>query len=179
MTAVTHPPRPAHPPAIAWRFIARLALMALVWLGMNGTDWSSWIVGGPVVFAAAWVSVTLLPDTRWRLSAGGAIAFAGFFLRESLRGGWGVARHALSAPLAISPGLLRHRFHLPPGPARWLFCNTISLLPGTAVVAIEGDWLCAHVLDLSPQSAEELRDLEHRVAALFGLAWVEHGEIKP
>jgi hypothetical protein len=47
------------------------------------------------------------------------------------------------------------------------------------VVAIEGDSLCAHVLDLSPQSAAELRDLEGRIAALFGLAWVEHEETKP
>ena len=153
--------------------------MAVIWLGFNGTDWRSWMVGGPMVLAAAWLSLSLLPAITWHWSVGEAIRFGGYFLRESLRGGWGVARHALSAPLAISPGLLRHRFHLPPGPARWLFCNTISLLPGTAVVAIEGDWLCAHVLDLSPQSAEELRDLEHRVAALFGLAWVEHGETKP
>ena len=113
------------------------------------------------------------------LVGGGAIRFGGYFLRESLRGGWGVARHALSAPLAISPGLLRHTLHLPPGSARWFFCNTISLLPGTAVVAIEGDSLCVHVFDLSPKSAEELRDLEHRVAALFGLAWAEQGETKP
>ena len=96
-----------------------------------------------------------------------------------MRGGWGVARHAWSAPLVISPGLLSHRFQLPPGPARWFFCNTISLLPGTAVVAIEGDSLCAHVLGPSEQSAEELRDLECRVAALFGLARVEPGETKP
>lgn len=166
-------------PATARRFAARAVLMALIWFGFNGADWSSWIVGGPVVIAAAWISVKLLPAIPWHWSVSGALAFAGFFLRESLRGGWGLARHALSARLAISPGLLRHKFHLPPGPARWFFCNTISLLPGTAVVAIEGDSLCAHVLDLSPQSAEELRDLECRVAALFGLARVEHGEPRP
>ena len=152
--------------------------MAVMWLGFNGTDWSSWMVGGPMVLVAAWLSIRLLPASTWHWSVGEAIRFGGYFLRESLRGGWGVARHAFARPLGISPGLLFHRFHLPPGPARWFFCNTISLLPGTAVVAIEGDSLCAHVLDLSPQSAEELRDLEGRVAALFGLAWVEDGETR-
>ena len=166
-------------PATARRFVARGMLMALIWLGLNGTDWRSWMVGGPMVLAAAWLSLRLLPATTWHWSVGEAIRFGGYFLRESLRGGWGVARHALSARLAISPGFLRYQFRLPPGPARWFFCNTISLLPGTAVVAIEGDSLWAHVLDLSPQSAEELRDLERRVAALFGLAQVEHGEAKP
>ena len=71
------------------RFLARTALMALVWLGVNATDGKSWIVGGPAVLTAAWVSVKLLPVRSWRCSLPGAIAFAGFFLRESLRGGWG------------------------------------------------------------------------------------------
>ena len=132
-----------------------------------------------MVLAAASLSIRLLPAGTWHWSVGAAIRFGGYFLRESWRGGWGVARHAFARPLGMSPGLLRYALHLPPGPARWFFCNTISLLPGTAVVAVEGDSLCAHVLDLSPQSAEELRDLEHRVAALFGLAWVENGETKP
>ncbi len=176
MTAVTHPARPAHTPAVAGRFIARLALMALVWLGMNGTDWSSWLVGGPVVFAAAWVSVRLLPDTRWRLSAGGAIAFAGFFLRESLRGGWDVAWRALSPALPLSPAVVCFPLHLPPGSARLLFCGAISLLPGTAVVAITAGSICVHVLDASPRVEEELRELEDHVAALFGLRLPEPEE---
>ncbi len=151
--------------------------MALVWLGMNGTDWSSWIVGGPVVLAAAWVSVTLLPDARWRLSAGGAIAFAGFFLRESLRGGWDVAWRALSPALPLSPAIVCFPLHLPPGSARLLFCGAISLLPGTAVVAITDGSICVHVLDVSPRVEEELRELEDHVAALFGLRLPEPGEV--
>jgi len=169
MTAVPHPVRPAHPPAVAGRFIARLVLMALVWSGMNGADWRSWLVGGPIVLAAALVSVTLLPDTRWRLSAGGAIAFAGFFLRESLRGGWDVARRALSPALPLSPAIVCFPLHLPRGSARLLFCGAISLLPGTAVVAIADGHICIHVLDASPRVEEELRELEDHVAALFGL----------
>jgi multicomponent Na+:H+ antiporter subunit E len=169
MTTGTQPARPAHPPTAAGRFVARLALMALVWWGMNGTDWRSWLVGGPAVVAAAWVSVRLLPDARWRLSAGGAIAFAGFFLRESLRGGWDVARRTLSPALPLSPAIVCVPLHLPPGSARVLFCAAISLLPGTAVVAIADGSICVHALDASPRVEDELRELEDRVAALFGL----------
>ncbi len=143
--------------------------MALLWLGLNGEDWSSWIVGGPVAFAAAWISVKLLPAIPWHWSVGSAIAFAGWFLRESLRGGWDVARRALSPKLALSPAIVRVPLHLPPGAARWFFCNAISLLPGTAVVAITEESLCVHTLDFSPGVEEELRGLEARVAALFGL----------
>jgi multicomponent Na+:H+ antiporter subunit E len=143
--------------------------MALIWLGLNGTDWSSWIVGGPVAFAAAWISVKLLPTLSWHWSVGGAIAFAGWFLRESLRGGWDVAWRALSPKLALSPAIVCVPLHLPPGAARLFFCSAISLLPGTAVVAVAEESLCVHALDFSPRVEEELRELEDRVAALFGL----------
>lgn len=180
MTTELSIPLPSPPPlGVTRRLLTRGVFLALLWLGLNGTDWRSWMVGGPVVLASAWLSVRLLPASSWRWSVGGAIRFAAFFLWESWRGGWGVARHAFATPLKISPGFLRHEFRLGPGPARWFFCNTISLLPGTSVVAIEGGALVAHVLDLSPQSARELRELERRIAALFGLAWVERGEVAP
>jgi multicomponent Na+:H+ antiporter subunit E len=143
--------------------------MALIWLVLNGADWSSWIVGGPVVVAAAWISVKLLPEIPWHWSVGGAITFAGWFLRESLRGGWDVAWRALSPKLPVSPGIVCVPLRLPPGAVRWFFCNAVSLLPGTAVVAIMEESLCVHALDYSPRVEDELRELEVRVAALFGL----------
>lgn len=179
MTTNPEPDRTPPPPTVARRFLARLALMALIWLGFNGADWSSWIVGGPVVMAAAWISVRLLPAIPWHWSVCGAIAFAGFFLRESLRGGWDVACRALSPRLPLAPAILCVPFHLPPGAARLFFCAAISLLPGTAVVAIAKDTLCIHALDGSPRVTEELRELEDRVAALFRLALPGKKEVAP
>jgi multicomponent Na+:H+ antiporter subunit E len=169
MIAIPQQAQPPCCPALAGRFLARLALFALIWLGLNGTDWSSWIVGGPMVIAAACISVKLLPDIPWHWSLGGAIAFAGWFLRESLRGGWDVACRALSPGLALSPASVCVPLHLPPGAARLFFCSAISLLPGTAVVAIAEGNLYVHALDGSPRVEKELRELESRVAALFGL----------
>jgi multicomponent Na+:H+ antiporter subunit E len=159
------------------RWLRRALGLALIWLGCNGLDGASWLVGGPVVLAAAAVSLKLAPTIPWRWTVRGALGFGWFFLCESLRGGWGVARHALSPQLRFSPGLVRHPLHLPPGPARLFFCNVISLLPGTAVVEIETDALCAHVLDLSPEAGRELRDLERRVAVLFGVALQRREEV--
>lgn len=153
--------------------------MALLWLGFNGLDGVSWIVGGPVVLAAAWISVKLLPAIPWRWSPGGALAFAGFFLRESVRGGWDVARRALSPRLPLSPDIVCHRFHLPAGPSRLFLCSAISLLPGTAVVAIADETICVHVLDWTPRVGAELGELERRVGALFGLELMKDKEIAP
>ena len=157
-------------PAGSRRFLARFALMALIWLGLNGADWGSWIVGGPVVLAATGISLRLPPANVWRWSARGAIAFAGFFLRTSLRGGWDVAWRALSPKRPLAPEFVRVPFHLPPGPGRLFFCGAISLLPGTAVVAITEDSLLIHALDHASSVEVDLRELEVRVAALFGLA---------
>jgi multicomponent Na+:H+ antiporter subunit E len=142
--------------------------MALIWLGLNGTDWASWTVGGPVVLASAWISMKLLPATTWRGSWAGAVPFAVFFLHESVRGGWDVARRALSPGLRLTPAIMCYVDRLPPGPARLFFCSVISLLPGTAVVAIAEKSLRIHVLDSGPQAEAELQELERRVAALFG-----------
>jgi multisubunit Na+/H+ antiporter MnhE subunit len=57
-----------------------------------------------------------------------------------------------------------------------LFCASISLLPGTAVVAITDGSIRVHVLDASPRVDDELRELEDRVAALFGLRLTEPEE---
>ena len=162
------------PPAYR-RFLARLLLMALIWLGLNGTDLASWTIGAPVAVAAAWVSLKLLPASSWRCSLVGALCFAGFFIRESLRGGWDVARHALSPRLQMSPAIVCYQLRLPTDSARLFFCSAISLLPGTAVVGIEGSSICIHVLDHSPRVEEELRELEERVGAIFGLGW-SHGD---
>ncbi len=159
------------------RGLRRAGWMALLWLGLNGADWSSWIIGGPVVIAAAWISVRLLPAIPWHWSVSGAIAFIGFFLRESLRGGWDVAWRALSPGRALSPAIVCHPFHLPPGPSRLFFCGAINLLPGTAVVSIAEAKVCVHVLDTSLRAEEGLRTLERRVAALFGVEWTRETEV--
>ena len=169
-------PQAVSPPvkSAARRFFARLAFISLLWLGLNGTDWASWLMGAPVVLAAAVVSQRMCPARPWRWSARGAAIFAGFFLRESVRGGWDVAWRAMSPRVCLSPAILPFSPRLPAGTARLFFCNTISLLPGTAVVAIEDDRIHIHLLDETTTREEDLRVLEERVAGLFGLTLPRH-----
>jgi multicomponent Na+:H+ antiporter subunit E len=155
------------------RYIARVALMAAIWFGLNGTDWSSWLIGVPAVLAASTLSVALLPPVSWHWSPRGTVWFAGFFLRESLRGGWEVARYALSPGETVRPEVIWYRFTLPAGPARLFFCSAVSLLPGTSIIIINEQRACVHVLNSSPHTDQELRRIERRVAALFALKETE------
>lgn len=176
MTDNDSPTQLSRLPAPANRWAARLFWLALLWFGLNGPDWKSWLVGGPVVVAAAWISVKLLPAHSWQWSARGALGFAGFFLRESWRGGWDVAWRALSPRRPLAPALVRYPLRLPAGAARLFFASVIGLLPGTVVVAIAADHFWVHVLEESPRVEVELRNLESRVARLFGAPLAEGKE---
>jgi len=153
------------------RGAARAVLFALAWAALTGADPASWIVGAPVVLAAAAISAWWLPPAapaagRWR----GAPAFLWLFLNGSLRGGLDVARRAFDPRLPIAPGFVPYRTALPPGPARVLFANVVCLLPGTVVTGIDGPLMEIHALDVSADVAAELRRIESRVAGLFEVA---------
>jgi multicomponent Na+:H+ antiporter subunit E len=132
-----------------------------------------------VVVVASLLSLRLLPAAHWKWRLGGAVRFLAFFVVESVRGGWDVAWRALAPRPRLAPGLLTYAPRLPAGAARWLFCNAVSLLPGTAVVAIEPERLTVHALAAGPEALRELQRLEERVAGLFGLGDRAAREAKP
>lgn len=145
-------------------------LLAVLWTTLNGADVRSWIVGGPAVLAGGWIANRLGTGERWRLSAAGLARFMVFFLVESTRGGWDVARRAVSPRMPLRPGIVCYPVRLPAGAARVFFYGVISLLPGTAVVRVDENQVCVHALEaVSEESSGALRVLEDRVAAVFGV----------
>lgn len=155
------PLRPSH-------LLGRIGVLTLLWWVVSGGAASSWVVGVPTVLAAALLARPA-PDAAWHLSPLGALRFAAFFLRESLRGGLDVAGRISTRPLRIAPGLLRHRWRLPDGPARALFALCTSLLPGTLVANVGEQELLIHALDVGAPVGDELAALEQRIADLFSL----------
>jgi multicomponent Na+:H+ antiporter subunit E len=110
------------------------------------------------------------PARSWRIRPVGAIRYAGYFVHQSVMGGGvDVAMRAIKPSLPIDPLIVRYRMRLDPEHARVLFADTVSLLPGTLSSGFEGDSLTIHVLDCELAVEESLRDVEERVAGLFGL----------
>ena len=164
-------PRPdATPGRRGWRSLfATVGAVALVWGGLTGWDPASWVFGGPVVAVAAALSFAFPAAPGWRLSPLGALRFAGWFALASARGSLDVAARAIAWRPPLFPGFRSYRTSLPPGAARIVFANAITLLPGTLSVELEDDRIDVHMLDTRADLDAELAPLEARVRALFAL----------
>jgi len=161
-------------PLFTWVFsilaaiLGRGLVFALIWWALAEGHADSWGVGGIGVALALAASLALSPPGRVRLSPSGLPGFIGFFLIQSVRGGVQVAACALRRRMDMVPALLDLPVSLPEGIGRVLLVSTLNLLPGTLSVRIEGDRLRLHVLDARLPIAEEVRDIEARVARLLG-----------
>ena len=147
-----------------------IAGLAGLWWLLSGGGASSWLIGVPVVLAAAWASRRLGGMAAPGLSISGLARLLPFFLRESVRGGVDVARRVLVVPMRIAPGFATYPLRLRHPGARLLFANSVSLLPGTLSVDLRDDCLAIHALDRDSDFASELRRVESAVGRVFGEA---------
>ena len=150
--------------------LSRGLVFALIWWALAEGRADSWGVGGISVALAVTASLALSPAGRMRLSPRELLGFIGFFLIQSVRGGVQVAARALRPRMDLAPALLDLHVGLPEGIGRVLLVNVLNLLPGTLSVRVEGDRLRLHVLDARLPTAEEVRDVEVRIARLLGHA---------
>jgi multicomponent Na+:H+ antiporter subunit E len=150
--------------------LIRSALLGFgTWALYTGLQPGDVEVGIVAACAIAGLSVFRRPDTYW-LRLWAVPGFALFFVGQSLLTGLHVARLALSPSSAWKPGWLTLPSRLPEGPARALFGNLVSLLPGTLCGDLDDDGVHhIHLLQAHRNPEGSLRALERRVARLYGL----------
>jgi multicomponent Na+:H+ antiporter subunit E len=161
-------PTAAHPrPGLA-DAATRGAMLTFVWWVLAEGSWRTPWLAGAVILTALATSFALVPAVAWRLPHRALTRFIPYFLGQSLRGGFDVARRALHPRLLIEPGFIEHELFLAPGPARTAFTGILSLLPGTLSVQMTAEHtIRIHVLDVAGSDTARLRELEQRVALLF------------
>lgn len=151
-------------------FCLRTGILYLVWWAMTEGDLSGLGPGAAVVVLAGLISCRLYPPSGYTLHPVGILAFAGYFISRSVVAGVDVARRLLSPSVPVNPGYLTIESGLPEGGPRWLLANTLSLMPGTLSVRLQGASLELHCLDLSLPIDEGVRAAERKVAGVFGLS---------
>lgn len=150
-------------------FVLWSLTFSFVWWAITGAAEDSWGIGLPVVaLAALWRTVARTQGGV--LSLPGLLRFLPFFAWHSLSGGIDVAWRALRRDSRLAPVIIEMLVRLPPGPARFTFVTAASLLPGTLVVELADDRLQVHALNRFGDFQRDLRLLETRTAALFGLS---------
>lgn len=149
--------------------LLRIAAMAALWLVLTGGELRYWGIVAIAVLGGAFASLLLAPATGLGWSPSGWLRFIPFFLWQSVLGGTDVAFRALSIRPRLDPGYVEYQFRLREEPARVMVANTMSLMPGTLSVSINGSCLRMHVLDRSMPAAERVRDVEEHTARMFRL----------
>jgi len=170
---------PARTPALRIRFftrpLERAVVFAVVWWVVAEADPEGWLFGVPFVVLATAASLALTPSREWRIRPLGAFRYAVYFIQQSVMGGIDVSMRAIKPSLPIDPLIVRYRMRLAPEYARVLFADTVSLLPGTLSSGFEGESMTIHVLDCELDVEQSLRDVEERVAGVFGLPLTAEG----
>lgn len=145
----------------------RLLSAALVWIVLTAGNPSAIAVGVPVVAGAALANALLLPRLPWSPRA--IARFALYFLIQSLKGGFDVARRAFDPQLPLEPGVIAYRLRIDGELPRVALTNTISLLPGTLGADMDETHLYIHALDTRRDIIAGVVRAEERIADLFGL----------
>lgn len=152
-----------------WRSAVRSGVtLAALWWALNPTDPDSWLIGVPAVMLGMATSALLAPIARTRLRLRAVAGVAGVFAWQSVMGALDVAYRALHPRMPVTPGWREVALDLPEGPARVLFANTVTLLPGTLSADIRGDRLIVHTIADTPSLDADLAALKLRVGRLFG-----------
>jgi len=155
--------------------VLRALLLWLVWWALTDGDASGLMFGAIVSLLVSSLSVSLFAPSSHVIRVHALPGFALFFLSHSLLAAIDVSRRLLSPSLPVTPGYLRAPLSLPEGVPRWLLANTLSLLPGTLSVTLDGDEIELHCLDLTQPVREELEQTQQRIATLFGLTLNHEG----
>ena len=154
----------------------RLGLLFLLWTALVEGRPAGLALGLLALPLALWGSIAFESSGPLHVHPLHLVGLLCFCAGWLVLGGVDVARRALGARLELTPGLVETRCRLPRGPARRLLNGVVGVLPGLHAVEAPGggDGLTLHLLDTRPEAAAaalvRLRDLERRVALVFGLS---------
>jgi multicomponent Na+:H+ antiporter subunit E len=143
-------------------FLLRLIFFLFLWTVLSAADFDELLMVGCILLLATLTSMYVVPRGFWSLRPAACLRFIPYFLSHSLRGGWDVAKRAFLPSMPLSPGIIEFNTDTTES-QKAMFAWSISLLPGTATIAINEHSLIVHVLDQSLDVESSLRELEVKV----------------
>ena len=149
----------------AW-FAQTFGVLILIWIALNGLD--GLLTGVLAALAAASFGTYFASGQPYPWHPLRWMAFAGFFLWESIKGGSDVAWRALHPASKIEPEFSRYKIKLPAGLPTTLLTSVVSLLPGTLSVRLKERRNVLTVHALTPSAIASVQRLERMLHWVFG-----------
>ncbi|MDS4013580.1 MAG: Na+/H+ antiporter subunit E [Candidatus Accumulibacter sp.] len=149
--------------------LRRGAGFAFLWLLFSEGNLDAVWLGAIAVILATAASLRLMPPRHY-LRPRAVLAFAFFFLRNSVVSGLQVALLALDPGRHPRPRCIDVMLTLPEGAPRLIVAGALGLMPGTLSVRLDGAMLHVHAIDADIPVAAEAAALEAQVARMIGVA---------
>lgn len=150
--------------ALAPRFL----LFCALWLLLSEARSDFLLPGLAAAALATAASVRIGRPGGGRLRPGALLAYLPHFLWRSLVGGLDVAGRVCHPRLPIDAAFLNHRCRLQGETARAVFCDVVTLMPGTLAASLEGREALLHLLSDDAALRRQLAVEEDWVLRLFG-----------
>jgi multicomponent Na+:H+ antiporter subunit E len=155
--------------ALARAALVRAVVLAALWWAVSEGAATSLGLAAVTVAAATASSLWLQPPGSGSPRLRRLPGFLGWFVARSALGGVDVARRALRRRVDVDPGTVDVAVRLPEGLALVTLADAVSLLPGTLAVELLPGAVRLHVLDVRAPVADEVAELERRLADLYGV----------
>ncbi len=157
---------------ISWGFLIRVLLFGLLWGLLARWEQNSLGVGIVFIFIASLLSLYLAQEqqkgNQWFRSPLRLLSFVHYFGVQSLRGGWVIAKLALSPKPNLSPGFIKYHTDLASESQVFTFMQVVSLQPGTVSAMQNGRELTFHVMDTNSFNSAEIDDCQLRIKNILG-----------
>jgi multicomponent Na+:H+ antiporter subunit E len=157
------------------RVLFLFLLLLGFWLLLSGRTDVHLVISGilsAVIVTAASIPLlerTLGPaDAHGRLKPWRWIPFSWWLLGRMARSAVQLARIVLDPRLPPAPGIVRFRTELRTPAARMMMSTSITLVPGTMTLDVQGDEFTVH--SFTPDAVEDFAsgELQNRIAGVFG-----------
>ncbi len=157
---------------ISLAFLMRVISFSILWALLARWEKSSLGVGIVFISMASLLSLYLAQEQQktkqWLRSPLSLLSFLYYFCAQSLRGGWDIARLALTPKPNLSPGFIKYHTDLANESQVFTLMQVLSLLPGTVSAKQNCRELTIHVMNMNSFNLTEIDDCQMRIRTLLG-----------
>lgn len=151
----------------AWQSLKRFALFYALWLAITEGRADLLAAGVPVCLLTVAISHAVWRRSGRRVRLTGLLGYVPGFLWRSFKGGVDIGWRVVHPRLPVSPVFVTHDCRDADETGQVLFCDVISLMPGTLGAGLRGRKAVVHLLVDEPRTRRLIDEEEARVSAVL------------